>query len=158
MAGNAAMAAGGNEEALALLRLAREDARGGGHGSLEAIAAIDAARVLVAMERHDNALTELQDATRLAPDRAEGWLLHATLLRRLDRLDEAQAAIERAAALAPKDPEVGLEAGVVAVLAGREDAARASWLSVIALDPGSPLAETARGYLAQLAPDEAQGS
>lgn len=153
MAGNAAFEARGGEEALSLLVLAREDARTSGDALLEAIAATDSARVLVAMERAAPALENLQDATRLAPDRAEGWLLYATLLRRLDRLDEAQIAIERAASLAPKDAQVGLEAGVIAVLGGRDDAARASWQSVILLDPEGPLAETARGYLAQIESD-----
>lgn len=152
MAGNAAFEAGGNEEALSLLALARSDAEASKDATLQAIAATDTARVLVAMERAAPALDALQDATRIAPERAEGWLLLATLLRRMDRLDDAQAAIERAASLAPKDPETGLEAGVIAVLAGRDDAARASWDSVIALDPETPFAETARGYLAQLAP------
>jgi tetratricopeptide (TPR) repeat protein len=154
MAGNAAFEGRGGEEALALLDMARADARGAGDASLEAIAATDAARVLVAMQRPEPALAALADATRLAPERPEGWLLHATLLRRLDRLDEAQGAIERAAVLAPNDPEVGLEAGVIAVLDGRDEAARANWESVIALDPESPFAETARGYLAQLASAE----
>lgn len=150
MAGNAAFEARGAEEALTLLVMAREDAREAGDTALEAIALTDSARVLVAMERSGEALGALEAATRLAPERTEGWLLHATLLRRLDRLDEAQTAIERAAALAPQNPEVGLEAGVIAVLDGRDEAARASWESVIALDPASPFAETARGYLAQL--------
>lgn len=150
MAGNAAFEARGSEEALSLLAMARSDAQIARDASLEAIAAIDSARVLVALGRSEPALAALTDATRLAPDRAEGWLLHATLLRRLDRLGEAQAAIERAASLAPKDAEVALEAGVIAVLAGRDDAARASWQAVIALDPASPFADTARGYLAQL--------
>jgi len=154
MAGNAAFEGARQEEALALLTLAREDARVASDATLEAIAAIDSARVLVALARPDAALAALQDATRLAPERAEGWLLQATLLRRLDRLGEAQAAITRAATLAPKDPEVGLEAGVIAVLDGRDAAARASWESVIALDPATPFAETARGYLAQLEPPQ----
>ncbi|MFL0670813.1 MAG: hypothetical protein ACJLS3_05130 [Erythrobacter sp.] len=150
MAGNAAFEGSGAEEALTLLAIARDDARAASDATLEAIAATDSARVLVALKRTDDALAALAAATRLAPERAEGWLLHATLLRRLDKLDDAQAAIERAAALAPKDPEIGLEAGVIAVLGGRDDAARASWESVIALDPASPFADTARGYLAQL--------
>ncbi len=150
MAGNAAFEARGAEEALGLLALAREDAQASGDALLEAIAATDSARVQVAMERTGPALENLQDATRLAPDRGEGWLLYATLLRRLDRLEDAQVAIERAAILAPKDAEVGLEAGVIAVLSGRDEAAKASWESVILLDPQSRLAETARGYLAQI--------
>lgn len=150
MAGNAAFGGRANEEALALLAMAREDARTAADGSLEAIAATDTARVLVAMQRPDPALAALAEAVRLAPERPEGWLLQATLLRRLDRLAEAQSAIERAASLAPRDPEVALEAGVIAVLGGRDEAARASWESAIALAPDSPFATTARGYIAQL--------
>lgn len=152
MAGNAAFEGRNSEEALALLGLAREDARRGDAALLEAIAAVDTARVDVAMGRNERALGALEDATMLAPDLGEGWLLKATLLRRLDRLDEAQTAIERAASRAPKDAQVALEAGVIAVLAGRDESARASWESVIALDPASPLADTARGYIAQLGP------
>ncbi len=150
MAGNAALEGGGSEEALVLLATARADARAASDRTLEAIAAIDSARALVALKRSDEALGALQEATGLAPERAEGWLLHATLLRRLDRLGEAKASIERAATLAPKDPEISLEAGVIAVLDGRDAAAKASWEAVIALDPAGPFAETARGYLAQL--------
>ncbi|MGY6550490.1 MAG: tetratricopeptide repeat protein [Erythrobacter sp.] len=152
MAGNAAFEGRGREEALSLLTMAREDARSGAAPLLEAAALTDSARVLVAMQREEQALGALREATRLAPDRAEGWLLLATLLRRMDDLGEAQAAIERAAGLAPTNAEIGLEAGVIAVLGGRDDAARASWESVIALDPGGAFAETARGYIAQLGP------
>ncbi len=160
MAGNAALEGKDAEAALVLLATARADARRAKALPLEAIAATDSARVLVTLGREAEALSALEEATRLAPDRAEGWLLLATLLRRLDRLAEAQSAIARAAELAPTDQEVGLEAGVIAVLDGRDPAARASWESVIALDPGSSFADTARGYLAQLAPPEvpAEGS
>jgi Flp pilus assembly protein TadD len=114
-------------------------------------------------------LGALDAATTLAPDNGEGWLLKATLLRRMDRLGEAQTAIERAAALTPggsgNGPQIGLEAGVIAVLAGREAAARQSWRSVIELAPESLAAVTAKDYLAQLGdaqdtaaptPDEAE--
>jgi tetratricopeptide (TPR) repeat protein len=157
MAGNAAFEGRDSAAALRLLAEARADARAGRARVIEAIALTDTARVEVAGGREQAGLSALQEATRIAPERAEGWLLYATLLRRLDRLEEAQSAIERAAALAPKDPEVGLEAGVIAVLDGRDEAARASWQSVIALDPGGPFAETARGYIAQLAESGPEG-
>lgn len=152
MAGNAALAGGDPDGALGLLMQARADANAAAAGTLEALAAIDSARALVAMGRGQEALGALETATRLEPRRAEGWLLKATLLRRLDRLGEAQTAIERAAPLAPTDPDIGLEAGLIAVLAGREDAARQSWQAVIALQPDSAAAATARDYLAQLGP------
>lgn len=150
LAGNAALAGGDAEGALTLLTEAEADARTAGFAQLEAIAATDRARALVALSRGEDALGALEAATTLAPERAEGWLLKATLLRRLDRLPEAQTAIERAALLTPGDPDIGLEAGVIAILAGREDAARASWQSVLALAPESPAAATAKDYLAQL--------
>lgn len=150
LAGNAALAGGDAAGALTLLTEAEADARTAGSAPLEAIAATDRARALVALGRGEEGLGALEAATTLAPERSEGWLLKATLLRRLDRLGEAQAAIERAASLAPGNPEIGLEAGVIAVLAGRDDAARASWQSVLDLAPEHPAAATAKDYLAQL--------
>jgi len=152
LAGNAALASGDAAGALDLLMLAETDARAAGSAPLEAIAATDRARALVALGRGEDALGALEAATTLAPERAEGWLLKATLLRRLDRLGEAQTAIERAALVAPGNPDIGLEAGVIAVLAGRDEAARASWQSVLDLAPDSPAAATAKDYLAQLGP------
>ena len=152
LAGNAALAGGDAAGALDLLVQAETDARAAKAAPLEAIAATDRARALVALGRADEALTALENATALAPQRSEGWLLKATLLRRLERLPEAQTAIERAATLAPNDAATGLEAGVIAVLAGRDDAARASWQSVLDLAPDSPEAASAKDYLAQLGP------
>ncbi len=150
MAGNAALAQGDTEAALAILNVARSDARTSASATLEAIAATDTARALVAAGREEEALEQLATATRLEPANPEGWLLTATLLRRLDRLGQAQEAIERAAALDTQDPRIALEGGVIAVLSGRDDAARASWESVIDLAPESEAAASARGYLAQL--------
>lgn len=150
LAGNAAMASGDAAGALDLLTIAETDARTAKSAPLEAIAATDRARALVALGRGEEALAALETATTVAPERSEGWLLKATLLRRLERLAEAQTAIERAATLTPGDPEIGLEAGLIAVLGGRDDAARASWRSVLALAPDGPMAATARDYLAQL--------
>lgn len=150
LAGAAALGGGDAGGALGLLAEAESDARTAKAPLLEAIAASDRARALVALGRAEEALAALENATALAPDRAEGWLLKATLLRRLERLPEAQTAIETAATLAPTNPETALEAGVIAVLAGRDEAARKSWQSVIALAPDSPAAATAKDYLAQI--------
>lgn len=150
LAGAAALGGGDAEGALPLLTLAEGDAQTAKSPQLEAIAASDRARALVALGRAEQALAALENSTALAPDRAEGWLLKATLLRRLERLPEAQTAIERAAGLAATNPEIALEAGVIAVLAGRDDAARKSWQSVLALAPDNPAAATAKDYLAQI--------
>jgi tetratricopeptide (TPR) repeat protein len=150
LAGNAALASGDPEGAISWLIPAEADARAADAAPLAALAAMDRARALVMLGRGEEALEALEAATTLAPERSEGWLLKATLLRRLDQLETAQTAIERAAALAPDDPQIGLEAGVIAVLGGRDAAARASWQSVLVLAPGSPQAITATDYLAQL--------
>ncbi len=150
LAGSAALAGGDAAGAEGLLALAQTDARTAKAAPLEAIAATDRARALVTLGRNDEALAALDTATTAAPERSEGWLLKATLLRRLDRLAEAQTAIERAATLTPDNPEIGLEAGLIAVLGSRDDAARASWRSVLTIAPDSPSAATARDYLAQL--------
>jgi tetratricopeptide (TPR) repeat protein len=160
MAGNAALAGGNPSGAVSLLEEAQTDAASASSAPLQVIAALDLARALVALERPIDALEELETATTLAPEESEGWLLKATLLRRLDRLGDAQAAIERAAAIAPQESAIGLEAGVIAILGGREDAARTSWQSVIDVQPDSLAAETARGYLEQIGPaaEEAGGA
>jgi len=163
MAGNAALASGDAAQAGLILASAKADAGTAASAPLQAIAATDLARALVAQDRPEEALAELELATQLDPVNAESWLLRATLLRRLDRLDEAQVAIEAAGSAsdqAPSDVEtasaVGLEAGVIAVLSGRDEAARTSWQSVIDLVPMSDAALTAQDYLAQLGPPPAQ--
>lgn len=150
MAGNASLASGDVAGAALSFQLAKMDAQQAASATLEAIASVDLARALVGMNAPDDALVALDDATRLAPNDSEGWLLKATLLRRMERLEEAQTAIERAGELAPLDAQIGLEAGVIAVLSGREEAARESWLSVIEIQPDSLAAQTAEDYLAQL--------
>jgi len=152
MAGNAALASGDTAGALGLLVEAESEARTAGSAPLQALAAIDRARALVALGRGKEALAALETATSLAPESAEGWLLKATLLRRLERLEPAQTAIETAARLTPTNPDIGLEAGVIAVLGGRDAAARQSWQSVIELQPESLAAGTAKSYLEQLGP------
>jgi len=153
MAGNAALAAGDLPGALALLNAAESDAESASEGTLGGFAAVDRGRVLVALQRPQEALMALEKATTLLPGSKEAWLYRATLLRRLDRLGEAQKAIETASDLAPMDPEIGLEAGVIAILDGRDAAARQSWQSIIDRLPTTDEAEIARGYLAQLGPE-----
>jgi len=153
MAGNAALAGGDLEGALVLLTRAMDEAEAAASTALQVITAIDMARILVMLERPQEALAPLERATTLAPQDSESWLLKATLLRRLDQLGDAQAAIEQAVTLAPQDVEIGLEAGVIAIFSGREDAARASWQSVIDTQPDSLAAEKARGYLEQIGKD-----
>ena len=150
MAGNAALAGEDLEGALALLDRAGGQALTAGDGALAADLRVDLARVLVRLERDEDAVSALAEAREADGDDPEAWLLSATLSRRLSRLGEAQEQIERAALLAPRDPQVGLEAGVIAALSGREADALASFRSVVEVAPGSPQAEQAEAYLAQL--------
>lgn len=152
MAGNAALAGGAADRALALLDTAHTDAKGLGDDVMAGTIALDRARGLVALKRLPEAETALAEARSADPSDASAWLLSATLARRMGKLAEAQAHIEKAAELMPIDPAIGLEAGVIAVLAGRDDAARKSWQSVIKAGPASPEADQAREYLAQLGP------
>lgn len=152
MAGNAALAGNDPERAAGLFATARKDAEMAASATLQAAAASDEARALVALGRNEEALSALEMTTHLAPEHSEGWLLKATLLRRMERLEEAQAAIERAAAIDPLNGEIGLEAGVIAMLSGREEAARQSWQSVLDTQPESDAAKTAQSYLAQIGP------
>ena len=155
MAGNALLAAGKPEAALARLDQAHGEALGASDLRLAGELSIDRARALVALKRDGDAATALATARTNAADNGQGWLLSATLSRRQGRLAEAQQKIQVAAQLMPLDPEVGLEAGVIAVLAGNEGAARRSWLSVVQAAPGSETARTAQSYLDQLGPDPA---
>lgn len=156
MAGNAALAQGDNGGALTLLKQAYDNAQSASAGDLQAFIALDVANLQVQLGQLERAATMLAEARRLQPANPDGWLLSATLMRRMDRLDDAQTQIEEAARLNPTDPQVALEAGVIAILAGRDDAARQSWQSAIELDPEGPLADTAREYLAQLGPVQSE--
>lgn len=144
-------AAGGAARALPLLDVAHADAQAAGDLHLAGDIAIDRARALVALKRDGDAVIALTEARIASPDNAYGWLLSATLSRRMGQLAQAQGQIETAAGLQPVDPEIGLEAGVIAVLSGRNVAARQSWQSVVTAAPNSPAAATAHSYLAQLA-------
>lgn len=160
MAGNAALAGGKAEDAIAWFDKALADPpsksptaeENASRGAVQ----IDRSRALVAQNRLPEASGALEDAHRLAPNDPEGWLLSATLARRDKNLERAQRDIEVAASLAghgdPLATQIGLEAGVIAMLDGREDAARKSWESVVALAPDSPEAATAKGYLDQIGP------
>lgn len=150
MAGNAAMAADNAEAALPLLDVAGGKALAAQDMPLAASLRVDLARVLVRLDRTDDAVAALKEAREADGDNAQAWLLSATLSRRLERLGEAQTQVERAALLAPRDPAVGLEAGVIAAMAGRDADARASFEFVLQVAPDSPQAERARTYLTRL--------
>lgn len=152
MAGNAALAAGEAEAALAAFDTAHGEARRAKDLTLAGGIALDRTRALVALKRTEEAAAALAEARAVLPESPATWLLSATFSRREGKLADAQSQIERAARLDPRDPAIGLEAGVIAVLGGRDHAARLSWQAVIALAPDSGEAASAQAYLDQLGP------
>ncbi len=158
MAGNAALAGGRADAALAHFDTALADGEHAGIGGMTGMISVDRSRALVALSREAEAGEALERARREAPQDPQAWLLSATLARRSDDLLAAQSYIETAAALDSDDPEIGLEAGVIAVLSGREEAARQSWQSLLITAPGKKSAQTAASYLEQLGDEPAVAS
>ena len=108
----------------------------------------DRAGALVAANRTSEAKSDLTRATSLDPSATGGWLLLATLERRLNDLPAAEKAILEAAKREPADPDVALEAGNIAGAQGRTDPARAEWKKVVDGAPGSEAAAAAAKSLA----------
>jgi tetratricopeptide (TPR) repeat protein len=147
-AGNAAIAAGQMDSALASLDKALATTTL--DNAERAESEIDRARVLVALDRNNEAETALATARSLSPENAAAWLLSATLARRVNKLSDALAYIQTSAALASRDPAVALEAGNIAIAAGDESTARKQWEQVIAIAPNSRQATSATTQLAAL--------
>ena len=108
----------------------------------------DRARALVEANRTTEAKADLARATTLDPAAAAGWLLLATLDRRLGDLPAAEKAILEAAKREPADPDIALEAGNIAGAQGRLDLARTEWKKVVDGAPGSDAAAAAAKSLA----------
>lgn len=147
-AGNARLAAGDASGAVPALDAAL--AAGSTEGELLGEIHLDRARALVAAGRQAEARADLDAATRLAPRDPLGWLLSATLARRLDDLDRAAADIAEATARSPDDASVAVEAGLIAAARGDDAAARTAWQGATRLQPASRAAAQARDLLAQL--------
>ena len=147
-AGNAALA--GNDPAKAALYFDGALARGQLTGEALGEAHLDRARARAALGDMKGARTDLDLATRHVPADPLGWLLSATLARKMNDLPLAQADIGEAAKRSPYDASVALEAGTIAVLSGRDDAARTAWEAAIKLSPNSPSAKAATESLARL--------
>ncbi len=116
---------------------------------------IDKARALVGAGREKDAAEVLSEARKLAPENGTGFLLSATLARRLGSLAEAQSFISTAAALSPYEPAIPLEAGNIAAAAGNEAAAKRAWEQVVKIAPNSRQAVTAKTRLAAISGDKA---
>lgn len=147
-AGNAALA--GNDPAKAALYFDGALTRGQLTGEALGEAHLDRARARAALGDMKGARTDLDLATKHVPADPLGWLLSATLARKMNDLPRAQADIGEAAKRSPDDASVALEAGNIAVLSGRDDAARTAWEAAIKLSPNSPSAKAATESLARL--------
>jgi Flp pilus assembly protein TadD len=73
----------------------------------------------------------------------DGWLLRATLARRMGNLDAAETAILKAAAQNPDSAEVQFEAGVIAAANGNLELARTAWIAASSADPESVAGQAA---------------
>ena len=109
---------------------------------------IDRARAFVGMGELPSARADLDIAVREAPEDPLGWLLSATLARRMGDLERARDDIVAAAERDGDNPAVQLEVGNIAAGLGEVAGARGAWARVIALAPESPRAASAKAALA----------
>ena len=128
-------------------------ASGGLDGEMKGEAHLDRARACVALGDMAAARGDLDAALKLVPDDPLGWLLSATLARKMNDLPRAQKDIAEAVKRSPDDASVALEAGNIAVLTGAPDAARAAWQGAIASQPNSDAAKAAAEALKALDAD-----
>lgn len=147
-AGNAALAGGAAERAVAALDRALGAQTPPGFARGQAL--LDRARAKVALGRLPDARTDLDAALVLTPADPLAWLLSATLARRMEDLAMARAHIAEAVKRAPDDASVALEEGVIAALGGRDADARGAFERVRTLAPAGAQALAATDYLRQL--------
>jgi tetratricopeptide (TPR) repeat protein len=147
-AGNAALA--GGDAAKAALYFDGALARGQLTADALGEAHLDRARARAALADLKGARTDLDQAVKLVPADPLGWLLSATLARKMQDLPRAQSDIEQAASLSPDDASVALEAGNIAILSGSASAARLAWQAAIKNAPASAAAKSAAESLARL--------
>lgn len=150
-AGNAALAGGDPGRARGFLDAAL--ARGELAGDMAGEAYLDRARARVALGDMTGARNDLDQAVMLVPADPLGWLLSATLARKMGDLPRARTDIAEAFKRSPDDAGVALEAGNIALLSGHDDAARTAWQAAVANQPGSPAARSAAEALKQLGPE-----
>jgi len=115
---------------------------------------LDRARARVASGDLEGARDDLDRALVNAPDDPLGWLLSATLARRMNDIKRAKTDIDEALRRSPDDASVQLEAGNVAVVMGDQETARSAWKRVIELAPGSRMADAARAALEQFGAEQ----
>lgn len=147
-AGNAALAGGDPAKALEYLNAALVQGRL--KGLAKGLVHLDRARAHVALEDYQAAKSEFAMVHRLAPQDPLGWLLSATLARRMGDLPRAKNDIAIADKTAPGDPAIALEAGNIAFESGDRINAKSHWEKAVQIDPESRPAKAAQKYLDQL--------
>lgn len=147
-AGNAALANSDYVDAQNhLARALRQEKLG---GLLKGEVHLDLARVHVANNHYEEAKKEFAQVHTLVPEDPLGWLLSATLARRMGDLTLAKTDIIAAEKLAPGDPAIALEAGNIAYAAGDTANAQKFWKQAVAQDAEGQPGKAAAKYLAQL--------
>jgi tetratricopeptide (TPR) repeat protein len=147
-AGNAALT--GNDAAKATKFFDGALARGQLTGEALGEAHLDRARARAVLGDMKGARIDLDLTIKHVPADPLGWLLSATLARKMNDLPRAQLDIEEAAKRAPDDASVALEAGNIAILSGRDDAARTAWQAAVKLAPESAPGKAASESLGRL--------
>lgn len=140
-AGNAALA--GNEPARARTAFDRALALPGLSDEMKGEVHLDRARAGVEINDLAGAKGDLDDAVKLVPRDALGWLLRANLARRMKDMPLAFSSIRQAASLSPDDPSVSYEAGNIAAASGNMDDAKAAWTRAAQMAPNSSAGQAA---------------
>jgi len=153
-AGNSSLAGGDAQSALGYFNEAIN--QGGSKKANRGEIYLDRARAQGGLKQYEQARKDFDKAHTLVPEDPLGWLLSATLARRMGQLERAQADIQVAATIAPGDPSVGLEAGNIAFKAGKFDVAKRNWQQSVKVAPQSKAAIAAAKYLKQLEEQQAK--
>jgi tetratricopeptide (TPR) repeat protein len=106
-----------------------------------------AAEALVDMKRDADAMAAITKALALDPAVPNGWLLQATLARRMNNLPLAETAILEAGNRDSESPEIRYEAGNIAAARGNLPLARAAWTAAASIDPESLAGKAAQAAL-----------
>lgn len=113
----------------------------------EASLRVTRAEALVDVKREKDAAADLDAATKLDPDVPFGWLLKATLARRMGDFKTAEAAILAAATRDPESADIQYEAGNIAAAQGNDQLARTAWIAAARADPDSAAGKAANKAL-----------
>lgn len=103
----------------------------------EAVLRLTRAEALVDLKREAEAAADLALVTARDPAAPTGWLLQATLARRMGDLKLAESAILEAGRRAPEDAAIQYEAGNIAAARGDMTLARTAWTAAAAAEPDS---------------------